>query len=370
VGDPDIEPELDRLRRSEALYRLTIENISDAIFVTDDAGRWRYVCPNCHVIFGWTAEDVERMDDLGALLGADVIEPARLDREGQVDNVPLEVADRAGETHHVLVTLKRVAILDGTVLVAIRDVTERHRLERRLEQRRRLAALERFARGVAHDIKNWLLAIRAAADFLALPERDEETREAAADIEMAVDGASQLVRDLSAFVRGESLRATELSVGDQLEDARSVLARLAEPHTLSLEVEPGLPDVTFDASSFLRIVTNLVKNAAEAMGEPGTVEVHVGVSALDAPELAACDEVIPPARYVEVAIVDRGPDLPEGVLEHAFEPYFTTKRRRNGGIGLAASLGLARRGGAYLRLARADPGVTRASLFVPIERAS
>lgn len=123
------------LIRSEELYRLTLSNISDAVFITDDQGRFTFVCPNVHVIFGYSREEVLTMGNIPALLGTDPAAFGLLESDGERQNIELEITDSSGRNHFLLINVKRVSIAGGTRLYSCRDVTERKLAEEKLRER-------------------------------------------------------------------------------------------------------------------------------------------------------------------------------------------------------------------------------------------
>lgn len=123
------------LRESEELHRATLSNITDTVFITDDDGRFTYVCPNVHFIFGYTDDAVREMETVETLLGDDPVPDGFSDGDA-IENVELRVTDDEGDEHTVLVTVNPVPIQDGTRLYSIRDVTDLVESERRLELER------------------------------------------------------------------------------------------------------------------------------------------------------------------------------------------------------------------------------------------
>ena len=120
------------LRQSEHLHRITLNNMTDTVLVTDDDGEFVYVCPNVHFIFGYTDEEVHELGGIEELLGGDPFEPGRLDDEGVLTNLEYTTTDKEGNERTLLVNVKEVSIQGGTRLYSCRDVTKRKERERAL----------------------------------------------------------------------------------------------------------------------------------------------------------------------------------------------------------------------------------------------
>ncbi|NHN46424.1 GAF domain-containing protein [Halostella sp. JP-L12] len=148
----------EELRRSEELHRVTLNNMTDTVLVTDDEGAFTYVCPNVHFIFGYTAEEIREFGTIDALLGDDAVDPDRLPADGVLTNVECTATDKAGEEHTLLVNVRRVSIQGGTTLYSCRDVTERKRREAALTQ------LHRTSRNLLYDETDAEIANRIVED--------------------------------------------------------------------------------------------------------------------------------------------------------------------------------------------------------------
>jgi PAS domain S-box-containing protein len=130
MADVTEQKRLEReIRESERVHRLILSNISDTVLITDDDGRFTYVCPNVETIFGYSVADVEAMETVDALLG-EAFETAPLAAASAIENLQHEVTDASGGTHIVLVSIKTVSIGEGTRLYTVRDITRRKRQER------------------------------------------------------------------------------------------------------------------------------------------------------------------------------------------------------------------------------------------------
>lgn len=124
----------EELRKSEELHRVTLNNMTDTVLVTDDDGAFTYVCPNVHFIFGYGAEEIHEMGTIDALLGDDLFDRERLESENVLTNIECVATDKEGHDHSLLVNVRSVSIQGGTTLYSCRDITKRKQRERALTQ--------------------------------------------------------------------------------------------------------------------------------------------------------------------------------------------------------------------------------------------
>lgn len=122
------------LRESEELHRITLSNVSDAVFITDDEGVFTFICPNVDVIFGYGMDDVRTMGRIARLLGGDLVDREGLAASGEMRNIEHDIVNKAGSRRSLLVHIKRVSIKGGTILYVCRDITERKAAEEVLRQ--------------------------------------------------------------------------------------------------------------------------------------------------------------------------------------------------------------------------------------------
>ena len=183
----------------------------------------------------------------------------------------------------------------------------------------RLRAFREMARRVAHEIKNPLTAMRIAVDQLeragtdpGAPQRSAVAREV---LTAETDRLERLARDFSDLGRLVEGPASEVDVVELLEE----LGRTAVPRGVSVVTRAsGRRTVHGHYEPLRRAFANLLRNAAEALGGEGTIDVHV----TGGPD------------GVAITIADHGPGVPPEVRDHVFEPYVTTKPEGTG-LGLA-----------------------------------
>jgi PAS domain S-box-containing protein len=120
------------LRESEELHRVTLSSISDTVLITDSNGAFTYVCPNVHVIFGYSDDEVRALQNVESLLGAAVFEPSQLAHTNEIENIERSITDKHGNRHVLWINVKKVNIKGGTLLYSCRDVTALRRAQQAL----------------------------------------------------------------------------------------------------------------------------------------------------------------------------------------------------------------------------------------------
>ena len=84
-----------KIEESEELHRITLENISDTVLITDDSGNINYVCPNTNFIFGFSQSEVYRLGSVYELLKGKVCDVAELKRKKEITNIEWSIRERS-----------------------------------------------------------------------------------------------------------------------------------------------------------------------------------------------------------------------------------------------------------------------------------
>ncbi len=247
-------------------------------------------------------------------------------------------------------------VLAGQIAIAIEDcrlVEENVRLERRVAEGERLAALGQMAATVAHEIKNPLSAIKSIAQVMREDERlgDEYAR----DLNLIVgetDRLSQSVTQLLSFARSEAPRHSRMNTGELVLSVVELFRANAGERQIDLETvistERELAGTM--VSSVRDALSNLVLNALQVTPPNGEIVV------------TAADD----GQALVIAVEDSGPGILPELRERIWEPFFTTKQRGTG-LGLAIVRKRMQEAGGSARLVESlnGPGA-RFELHVPI----
>ena len=201
------------------------------------------------------------------------------------------------------------------------EASQRHAL-----QNEKLAAIGRLAAGIAHEVRNPLGVIRASASMVREHFTDGDEAHRACDfIREEIDRLNGLITALLNFARPAELRLQPVVIDqviekallltkDELQRRDIAVVRDSQQEAISLMADPDL---------VAQVVFGLVTNAAEAIGEHGTITVRTrGTS-----------------ENVGVEVVDTGPGIAPEDAERVFEPFFTTKPTGTGlGLPMAARI--------------------------------
>ena len=343
------------LRRSEMDLRAVMEHVPDGLLTVSAGGLLVSMNPAAERIFGVDpAEVVGRPAD-------EILPPGFQGYVGQGSRSS-EARRRDGSMVHLELAVAEVPGGDQRLVVSVRDVTERKRLEAEVQRTQKMDTVGMLAGGVAHDFNNVLTGIQSAAALARLDLAvDHPAQTDLSEIERQCQRAGALVRQLLAFARRQPLAQRSLSLNQVVLDVESLLRRvIGEPVKLETELAEDLWTVSGDPAQLEQVLMNLCVNARDAMPEGGTLTVrtrNVEVAA----EFAARHATVPGKRMVELSVRDTGVGIPAGTLERIFEPFFTTKAPGRGtGLGLAVVHGIVRQHQGVVEVASA-PG--RGSTF-------
>jgi two-component system, cell cycle sensor histidine kinase and response regulator CckA len=368
------------LHQSEERYRSIVTASPDDITITDAQGRIVMVSPVAFGLFGYKREE----EFLGRPV-TDFIIPE--DRERAVAQVarkrqgaitgPSEYRGlrHDGSTFDIEVNSEFIRDAAGSptgMVVIVRDVTERkqaeaerERLETQNRQLQKAESLGRMAGAIAHHFNNQLQAVTlnlelAMADLARNAGPVESLTAAMQSTHKAAEVSSLMLTYL-----GQTAAKRERLDFSQLCQHSVTLLRALMPANVTLETDwlAPSPVIHADANQIQHILTNLVTNAAEAIGAGrGAVRLTASVvSTADIPATHRFPVDCQPhgAAYVCLAVADTGCGIVDQDIERIFDPFFTSKFPGRG-MGLAVALGIARAHHGMLTV-ESEPG--RGSIF-------
>ena len=291
---------------------------------------------------------------------------------GTTRGVHLQVRLPGADGRELAASLYAGAVADGGgeitgLALHFIDTTEYKNLEVQFAQSQKIQAVGQLAGGVAHDFNNLLTAMIGFSDLLL--ERHGAGDPSYPDIMQIrrnADRATDLVRQLLAFSRNQTLEPVELDIAEALADLSNLLGRLLG-ETIELRLEPGrnLGMVMVDPGQFDQTVINLAVNARDAMPRGGTLTIRTSNVAVEAP-IQRGAEVIPIGEYVLIEVLDTGVGIAKENMDRIFEPFFSTKEVGRGtGLGLSTVYGIVRQTGGTILVSSAAGEGTTFSIYLP-----
>ncbi len=232
------------------------------------------------------------------------------------------------------------------MLGVVSAVSTLDRRQERLLQAQKLESLGVLAGGIAHDFNNLLVGILGNAGLALMDLPSSSTvRPLLLDLQTAALRAADLTRQLLSYSGRGRFVLTAIDLGRLVEDMAQVLpTAVAGGVTLTYRLAPELPLIEGDASQIRRVVTSLIANASDAIGDRGgEVTVATSVMHADGSFLADTfvDDQLAPGDYVCLEVSDTGAGMTPETAARIFDPFYTTKFVGRG-LGLAAVLGILR----------------------------
>ena len=238
----------------------------------------------------------------------------------------------------------------------------------------KMQAIGQLAGGVAHDFNNLLTVIIGCCDLLLKrhPSGDASFADLI-NIKQNSNRAANLIRQLLAFSRRQTLQPKLLELTDVFAELSHLLRRLVGEHIdLKIVHGSGLKAVKADQGQLEQVIINLVVNARDAMPDGGTLtistsRVNFGPNTLLRPTMLAPDEdtALPLCTYELLEVADTGVGIPNDMLRRIFEPFFSTKSVEHGtGLGLSTVYGIIKQMSGYVYVESTEGKGTKFSIFL------
>jgi PAS domain S-box-containing protein len=353
-------------QRERAFLDRFLDTAAEGIAISDTQGRVMRVNAEFVRMFGYRVDEAigQYIDDLVAPPAREEEARALTKSTVQGGKILLETVRRRKDG-----TLVDVSVIAAPVLIAgkqeavyaiYRDITERKQAEAQLRQSQKMEAIGTLAGGVAHDFNNLLTGILGNIALMrgSLPPTDPllENLNAA---ETSARQAADLTKGLLTFSRSAMVLPVPMNIAAAL-DATLALLKQSLPATMEIvrDYDQTAWNVLVDQSQLTQILLNLAVNARDAMKSKGTLTIRarnevVGEEYLQTHPFARTGE------FVHLSVTDTGPGISSEVMQHIFEPFYTTKPIGSGtGLGLSIVYGAVKQAGGWITAASTE-GVGR-----------
>ena len=335
--------EEEKLQREKIELAKAIENLSEAVMITDANGNIKYVNPAFEKMTGYRIQEV---------LGKNprILKSGKHDRKfyedmwrtilsGKVWRGELINRKKNGDFYYEHMTISPLFDSNGNItnFIAIkRNITEQKLFEAQMFQFQKLESIGSISSGIAHDFNNILSSIQAGIKILKrrLANDDPEIVKVLDILKKSADRGADITRRLLNFVRRESGKALVVDVKDLIQEVRVLVAH-SFPENIKVEtfIDENVKFINADYGQMVQALINLCINARDAMPNGGVLRINVG--SVKGEELKGKFPNISADEYVVISISDTGTGIPEELRERIFEPFFTTKPLEKGtGLGL------------------------------------
>jgi PAS domain S-box-containing protein len=357
------------LQRSEALYRLVVENINDIVWTFDlSSMTYTFVSPSLQRILGYDEETmVKNLDVIFTPETKQHVLKAFgkfIESNAEEDILVMDAEHRHKDGSLIWMEISASPLKDdlGNIvgfLGTTRDITERRwaeeekaKLEGQLHQAQKMESVGRLAGGVAHDFNNMLGIIIGHAE-LAMGQVDPShpLHVNLEEILKAANHSADLTRQLLAFARKQTIAPKVLDLNATVEGMLKMLRRLiGEDIVLNWQPKADLWPVKVDPSQIDQILANLCVNSRDAIAGVGKMIIETGNRTFDG-DYCGAHAGFTPGEYVMMAVSDDGCGIDKKTMANIFEPFFTTKEMGKGtGLGLATVYGIVKQNRGFINV--------------------
>ena len=354
---------LDMARQQTLLNRLVIEEMADGVLVVDRFGRVRAVNPAARALLGESGAALRVLAPLGdqpRLQGlVQALHAAYQQGRWPADARELHLDAGDGEIR-VLQLRARFTRRSGIGAndmppedICVLFLEDARAVQARARQDK-LAAMGRMSAGIAHELRNPLAAIAQANALLLEDALAPEQQQLASIVSDNVRRLKRIVDDVLAVAPGTASSSERIDAVAELQQICTGWLRAAAPELqaasrLKVELPAGPLWLRFDADHLLRVLVNLLDNAARhATPAPGALWLKLSGGVR--------------AGTLRLTMASDGPAITPEVERHLFEPFFST-RSRGSGLGLYICRELCERHGASIEFGLAPPGARHRNVF-------
>ncbi len=334
-------------------YKLVFEKARDAIFIIQD-NVIRFANRRARTVLGYTDEE------LSTTAIAEVIHPKDRDlvvsrhlKRLKGEKVPathsFRVISKTGKEIWVELTAVRVS-WEGqpATLNFVRNITQKRKLDARLQFAARLEAVGTLAGGIAHAFNNLMMGIQGHTSLLLLEIDSKHPHyPALKKIEKAIQEGAELTSQLIGYARKGRYRSRSIAVNEIIENTSQTFQKMKKEIIIHRELTQRPHAIEADQSQMEQMLLNLYINAADAMPHGG--DIYLKTKNVTHRDIKSKLYEPRPGKYVRLTISDKGVGMDKKIQHRIFDPFFTTKKTGRGtGLGLASVYGIVKSHEGYI----------------------
>jgi PAS domain S-box-containing protein len=339
-----------RIKESEERFRNLSDNSPDIIYQLDKEGRFKYVNPAWEEVFGHAQgelrcrhlTDFMRQDDRKTF--SQIFQKIITDKS-TVRDKNFIILNKKSLARYVTFTGAPDLDAEGTVMGIVgtlKDMTKLRSMEAQLMQTSKMEAVGTLTGGIAHDFNNIIQAIMGYNQLMISGRAGNETDMIYLNnIGELIQRSRMLVQQLMLFSKKVEPQSKVVNINDEILSMQSLLTKsIPKMIEIKTDLDKSISLINADPTQIGQIIMNLVINARDALGDSGTITIatkNIFVSE----DTFTGGLNIPTGNYIELSITDTGCGMEDEVMQHIYEPFFTTKEVGKGtGLGLAVVHGI------------------------------
>lgn len=351
----DLQKAREKAVTREAFLKTLVRTIPDLVWLKNPQGVYLSCNLRFECFFGAKEADIVGKTDYD-FVDKEIADSFRENDRSAIDKGEASVDEEDiifaedGHREHLETIRTPMYNNDGELIGVLgigRDITERTKLQAQLVQAQKMESIGRLAGGVAHDFNNMLSIILGNTEIIlhGIP-KGSPFIDNLKEIENAAERSSNLTKQLLAFARKQTISPEVIDLNDAVEGVIKMLNRLIG-EDIRLVWQPGknLWRVNVDSSQFDQILANLCVNARDSIKDVGSVTIETKNVTLEPGYCNVYKDFIP-GEYVMMTVSDTGSGMSRDMLEHIFEPFYTSKDPGKGtGLGLSTVYGIMKQNG-------------------------
>ncbi len=347
LGTYEDVTEYNRTKRKLQQLSLAIEQLPEAVVITDPDGNIEYVNSAFSFITGYDFNEVigknpnilksgEHSDEFYEELWKTIT-------SGSIWTGNFINKRKDGQLYDDETTISSLKNDDGAITnyVAIkRDITQELLLEEKLQQANKMESIGVLAGGIAHQFNNLLQVILGHNELLSFEVKgNTKCLKSIVQIKKSTMRAAELTKELLTFSKQDFMNIVELDINDFVESiAENILSHYSQTITLDFRLSGDLKKIKGDERQIKLLFENIFENAAESMLDGGILTVETYNVELSKNNFSEFPNIMP-GNFVCCSVSDTGIGMSEDVKKRIFEPFYSTKDL-GAGLGLASAYGI------------------------------
>ncbi len=346
----------EKLEFSQERFRELVETMDEGIYEFDLSGNCTYSNGAHNKILGYsfTEGSYHNYKDMFDFQELDVFKISfeEVLKGNPLRNVKFHMKNKEGKKIPFLINIapkydstKKNVI--GSIVIS-RDISNLEEIALRLKEKnkqllkaQKMESIGNLAGGIAHDFNNLLQAIFGHIDLILLEfentdEKDNEIMDSIFKIKVAAEHGAEITRRLLTLSKIQDVEFSKININDEILEIYSILKHsIPKMIEINLDLYEDMIPIYSNSTNIQQVIMNLVLNARDSMVGGG--KIFIKTEKVDLDELF-CEMFanLIPGEYLSMTITDTGSGMSQEVLDHLFEPYYSTKPHSKGtGLGLS-----------------------------------